>query len=513
MPYTRLTDHQMITAPEETGAVSRPQHEKNFDIPSVCDFGAVGDDSTNNSAAFDAMEASDIESFFVPAGIFKSYKDPYASLTKKYWGSGFIKGYDGNQRGRFLTNISAPLDSRANTSDHILWYTGDWSNCLFSGELLITSPIIQTGSLVTSTSAASGTYVLTFSSVPSWVGVGVSTGYPLGVSGTGIASGCQVSAVTSTTVTLTLATTATISSGVTISFGIGDYIQPFEASPANMSIYAANGSLNSNMNSIGSGGQVVHAYNANVKNDSGGGGLGGFYGLVNISRAYSGYSSSYPYNTAAGWLMSGKVMANCTNPYLTGIEFELNDNGNPSTAIGIVIDFARQGTPAGNHHFWSGIEMNFGANTVAATRWMGGAGMSAMGIDFSRANFTLSAKPAIVMLPDQKIMLAATAGTYSPSSVGTSSIYFSSGANKVLIESSGAQFQFDSTGALYLPSATGAVYINGTQVLGSRKTGWTAATGTATRTTFVTSSVTTAVLAEHVKALIDDLISSGVIGA
>lgn len=53
----------------------------------------------------------------------------------------------------------------------------------------------------------------------------------------------------------------------------------------------------------------------------------------------------------------------------------------------------------------------------------------------------------------------------------------------------------------------------GTQVVDSRKTGWTAATGTATRTTFATTTVTTELLAQRVKALIDDLISHGLIGA
>lgn len=52
----------------------------------------------------------------------------------------------------------------------------------------------------------------------------------------------------------------------------------------------------------------------------------------------------------------------------------------------------------------------------------------------------------------------------------------------------------------------------GTAVVGTRKTGWAAATGTATRTTFATGTVTLPVLAEHVKALIDDLISHGLIG-
>jgi hypothetical protein len=51
------------------------------------------------------------------------------------------------------------------------------------------------------------------------------------------------------------------------------------------------------------------------------------------------------------------------------------------------------------------------------------------------------------------------------------------------------------------------------KVVGLRQTGWAAATGTATRTTFATGTVTTAQLAERVKALIDDLMTHGLIGA
>jgi hypothetical protein len=53
-------------------------------------------------------------------------------------------------------------------------------------------------------------------------------------------------------------------------------------------------------------------------------------------------------------------------------------------------------------------------------------------------------------------------------------------------------------------SVPGAYQRGGTQVLGARKTGWATATGTATRTTFDTASVTLPQLAERLKALIDD---------
>lgn len=68
----------------------------------------------------------------------------------------------------------------------------------------------------------------------------------------------------------------------------------------------------------------------------------------------------------------------------------------------------------------------------------------------------------------------------------------------------------DSTGPNLASGKT--LRVNSTQVVTARQTGWAAATGTATRTTFATGSVTTAQLAERVKALIDDLISHGLIG-
>lgn len=61
--------------------------------------------------------------------------------------------------------------------------------------------------------------------------------------------------------------------------------------------------------------------------------------------------------------------------------------------------------------------------------------------------------------------------------------------------------------------AAGAYFVGSNQVIGPRSTGWSAPTGTATKTTFDTATVTTAQLAERVKALTDALIGHGIIGA
>jgi hypothetical protein len=58
----------------------------------------------------------------------------------------------------------------------------------------------------------------------------------------------------------------------------------------------------------------------------------------------------------------------------------------------------------------------------------------------------------------------------------------------------------------------GTVYVAATQVVSTRKTGWTAWTGTALRTTVATGSATTLQVAEAMKALLDDLIAHGLIG-
>ena len=72
----------------------------------------------------------------------------------------------------------------------------------------------------------------------------------------------------------------------------------------------------------------------------------------------------------------------------------------------------------------------------------------------------------------------------------------------------------DATHASNFGVAANKVYkVNAVQVVSSRKSGWAAATGTATRTTFDAGTVTVAQLAERMKALLNDLISHGLIGA
>lgn len=60
--------------------------------------------------------------------------------------------------------------------------------------------------------------------------------------------------------------------------------------------------------------------------------------------------------------------------------------------------------------------------------------------------------------------------------------------------------------------SSGNLYIQGDQILTTRRTGWGAWTGTATRSAIATGSATLQNVAEGLKALLDDLASHGIIG-
>lgn len=68
----------------ESGAVQRTQHEKNNEIASVLDYGAVGDGVTDDTAAFNAAASALSAGIYVPKG---SYYIP-ADISGRFFGPG-----------------------------------------------------------------------------------------------------------------------------------------------------------------------------------------------------------------------------------------------------------------------------------------------------------------------------------------------------------------------------------------------------------------------------------------
>jgi hypothetical protein len=141
--------------------------------------------------------------------------------------------------------------------------------------------------------------------------------------------------------------------------------------------------------------------------------------------------------------------------------------------------------------------------------------------------WTETSKPADILFfasrvnPDPLILDVAPTIRYRIIHDGTHDFFGSTNNTALRINSNGNVLIGNTTGTERLSvtgkiqlTATGDSYMVGTNnVVGSRKTGWAAPTGTATRTAFDTATVAVADLAERVKALIDDLTSHGLIGA
>jgi len=78
-------------------------------FPSITDYGAVGDGTTNNDAAFAAAEASSFSEIYVPTGIFKANTRAQNQFNKGYYGPGLILLGDGTAMpGKFSYLATAP---------------------------------------------------------------------------------------------------------------------------------------------------------------------------------------------------------------------------------------------------------------------------------------------------------------------------------------------------------------------------------------------------------------------
>jgi len=147
------------------------------------------------------------------------------------------------------------------------------------------------------------------------------------------------------------------------------------------------------------------------------------------------------------------------------------------------------------------INPNFGAlavvttGNVTADRLVAGTGSAAeASVTFSGDGDTGIFRPA--------------ANTLAFCEGGTEAMRIDS-SGRVGVATTDPQYRLDVNGVI---NSASHYRVAGDQVVGARVAGWAASTGTATRTTFATASVTLPQLAERVHALIDDLIAHGLIG-
>jgi hypothetical protein len=128
-----------------------------------------------------------------------------------------------------------------------------------------------------------------------------------------------------------------------------------------------------------------------------------------------------------------------------------------------------------------------------------------------------------MMIQDAASVAITGGSTKGQTAIGSTNFFandassgISGGSTAVDVKDVNFRVYSGTTQKLRVDYTNGEVYIQTTRVLSTRKTGWSTATGTATRTSFDTTTVTTEELAQRVKALIDDLYSTaghGLIGS
>lgn len=119
------------------GFVDRYLNQRLGDVISLTDFGAVGDGSTDDTAALTAAQAlSGYPDISVPTGLYKT-TDASTALTKNFHGPGqIITGT--NNRAKYFSAISAAPSSFGNYSSIETAFNGDLSHSIFQIEHRIT---------------------------------------------------------------------------------------------------------------------------------------------------------------------------------------------------------------------------------------------------------------------------------------------------------------------------------------------------------------------------------------
>ena len=196
------------------------------------------------------------------------------------------------------------------------------------------------------------------------------------------------------------------------------------------------------------------------------------------------------------WAGVDEIIDHQTDPTsgAVGCELSYTANGTDANTARVAYDIAlRKRDPAG---VAPTLSWGFRIQTETGSKVARGFGFNAsatadVGFDTSLALMNIA---AIKMATNQAIIFAAD----------NSRKMFHSGSAFEFTNAAGTEFW--GLNDDYSLSA------NGVQLLGTRRPGWGPPTGTATRTTFATGTVTTTQLAERVKALIDDLTTHGLIG-
>ena len=192
--------------------------------------------------------------------------------------------------------------------------------------------------------------------------------------------------------------------------------------------------------------------------------------------------------------------------------------GEWETGEGMLSGGALQRTPLASSAAGAAVDFSPGLKTVALTvaaAWFADLNAALAGkADLAGAAFTgpVSAS-ALSLSNDLAISDGGTGASSAPAARGNLGLgSMATQASSAVSITGGSASGLTGLGVTGNVDVGGAYRVDGVKVVGNRAPGWSAATGTASRASFDAGTVTVGQLAQRLKALIDDLISHGLIG-
>jgi len=231
---------------------------------------------------------------------------------------------------------------------------------------------------------------------------------------------------------------------------------------------------------------------------------GKIYLAENTNLSYRWTGSSYVDISSAG-VSDAALKLNTARTITTTGDASYSVSFDGSANVSAALTLANSGVSAGTYG-GSSIALTLGVNSKGLITSVSQGSVSVNWI-------SISSKPSSLTGYGITDAFPLSGGTVTGATNFSSNTASTSPTTGALRISAGGLGVFGSIYSGGIISASTSFNIGNTQVVGARRTGWAAATGIATRTTFATSTVTLPELAERLKALVDDLTTHGLIGA
>jgi len=323
----------------QVGNASRTVADKLGESASIKDFGGIGDNATDNAAAFAQAEASAFNRIYLPVGTYYATSASY-QLTKAYFGPGKIRLAALNAPGRFTQMMVAP--AKGSGTEDTYYFSGDLSRIDAEYFVLGSSNTNVRKSLTEkyfeSTTTPHFGYFTNYSGASgsdARIPLATSAGATSVVvnSAASLAAGPVLlydrvtGASQSATISSIVGTTVNFSPGITSALAANSYIAN---SPRTIQQFRF-----TQLNHYGAGDAYCSTYR------------------VNLGYARPAGQDHF-FNTSTGGLLGGDINHSADGTYSTTFESSTHDNGYDVASIGFVQTFNRTNSTGAYGNVWLG---------------------------------------------------------------------------------------------------------------------------------------------------------------